>query len=94
MKMYPPRAGGAFLLLMGLLVSALAVWEVFYWGKYHMKVVVLAPTVTMVGLYSLVVGRPIDPETGDVEQWAKVGVWVAGGVGVAAGIVFLVLLSA
>lgn len=81
------------MLLMGLLLSGFAARQVFTQPTFQVKAVMGAPAVLAMGIYATVIGRPIDPETGDVKQWAKIGLWVAGGLGLVVGVVFLVVLS-
>jgi hypothetical protein len=81
------------LLAIGLGLGAFNVYSLIHDGHYYPKAMLMTPIATLVGLFAVAVGAPVDPQTGHLPLWARIGYGASGILGVALGIMALVFVG-
>ena len=81
------------MLAIGLGLGAFNVYSLMHDGHYYPKSLLIAPIATLVGVFALAVGAPVDPQTGHLPLWARIGYGASLIVGLALGIVAIVFVG-
>src|SRR5262249_26892512 len=87
------RPKGALLLAIGLGLVAFNAYTVIHSGRYYPKALLLTPVAVLVGIFATIVGAPVDPRTGQLPLWARVGYGASAFLGIALGIVAIVFVG-
>jgi phage FluMu protein Com len=90
---FPPRLAG-LLAIMGAIPVGWYGWAVAHSGRSSIRIAIIfgPPALVVLGLYGLLVGRPVDHATGKVQRWAAIGFWIAVGLAVVAGTISVFLV--
>jgi len=87
------RPKGLLLLAIGLGLGAFNVYSLMHDGHYYPKSLLIAPVALLVGLFAVAVGAPVDPQTGHLPLWARIGYGACAIAGLALGIIALVFVG-
>jgi hypothetical protein len=89
----PPRAQGALLLAIGLALNVLNVVMIVGTYSYFVVSLLVGPALMLLGLWRTAVGHPIDPYTGRLAKWCKVGIVLSAAIGLLISLAGFVLLE-
>jgi hypothetical protein len=87
------RPKGALLLFIGLALGGFNVYSLIHDGHYYPKAVIFAPVAILFGLFAIIAGAPIDPQTGLLPLWIRVGYGASIAFGLALGIIAVVFVG-
>src|SRR5262249_36463536 len=87
------RPQGALLLVIGLGLGALNVYSLYHDGHYYPKAMVFTPIAILFGLFGLAVGAPIDPRTGLLPLWIRIGYGASIVLGLGLGILAVTMVG-
>jgi hypothetical protein len=77
-----PRLGGLGLVGLGFLLLALNAYTLWSSEEFYPKALFFAFPLLLVGGWMTVVGKPLDPKTGQPVLWSTIGAGAVGGLGV------------
>jgi len=87
------RPQGALLLAIGLALGAFNVYSLMHDHRYYPKAMIFTPVAVLFGIFGLAVGAPIDPQTGLLPLWVRIGYGGSVVFGLGLGIVAVTFLG-
>jgi hypothetical protein len=87
------RPHGLLLLAIGLGLGGWNVYLLINEGHYYPKAMLIAPIGILMGMVGLIVGKPVDPQTGQLPLWARILYGSSAILGIALGIMAIVFVG-
>ena len=70
---------------LGVLVAAINAESLYHRDEYYVQALFFTPLVFLLGLFMVIVGNPVDANTGEPAVWARAGYGCSVGVGLLLG---------
>jgi hypothetical protein len=87
------RPKGALMLAIGLGLGGFNVYSLIHDGHYYPKAMIFAPVAFLFGLFAIIAGAPMDPQTGLLPLWIRIGYGASIGLGLVLGIIAVVVVG-
>jgi hypothetical protein len=80
-------------LLLGLLLGGFNIYSLEHDHSYYPQATAFTPIAVLFGLFGLAVGAPIDPKTGLLPLWVRIGYGSSAALGLGLGIAAVVFVG-